>query len=108
MFQAVEDALKRFEYDDVHKHVSGRIRILLTRVTWWPPFVTGEVADHFPDNETGLKLFRASCHIPILSGLLPMHIRDGYYYDGLMWPSRLLVPWRCEENDHLVSVSAVG
>lgn len=37
MFAAVEGALLRFQFKGAHKRLSGRIRILLTRVTLWPP-----------------------------------------------------------------------
>eukprot|EP00428_Durinskia_dybowskii_P044281 CAMPEP_0170350142 /NCGR_PEP_ID=MMETSP0116_2-20130129/76365_1 /TAXON_ID=400756 /ORGANISM="Durinskia baltica, Strain CSIRO CS-38" /LENGTH=472 /DNA_ID=CAMNT_0010604033 /DNA_START=87 /DNA_END=1502 /DNA_ORIENTATION=- len=108
MFPAVERALRKFQYEGAHKRLTGRVRVLLTRVTTTPPFVMGEVADSFPDNETAVDILCASCHVPFVAGLLPKKIGDRYYYDGLLWPSRLLVPWRAAEGDHVVRISASG
>mmetsp|Transcript_41901 Transcript_41901/g.89950 ORF Transcript_41901/g.89950 Transcript_41901/m.89950 type:complete len:769 (+) Transcript_41901:188-2494(+) len=106
MFPAVERALKKFQYEGAHKRLCGRVRILLTRVTARPPFVLGEVAEHYPDNETAVEILCASCHVPFVAGIRPRKIGERYYYDGLVWPSRLLVPWRGAENDYVVRVSA--
>eukprot|EP00928_Gymnodinium_smaydae_P022384 TRINITY_DN18823_c0_g2_i2.p1 TRINITY_DN18823_c0_g2~~TRINITY_DN18823_c0_g2_i2.p1 ORF type:complete len:728 (-),score=42.29 TRINITY_DN18823_c0_g2_i2:73-2208(-) len=107
MFPAVERALRKFQYAGAHRRLSGHIRVLLTRVTPWPPFVLGEVADDFADNETAIRKCCASCHVPIVAGVRPLKIGDGYYYDGLLWPSRLFVPWRAADGDHVVRISSV-
>lgn len=108
MFSAVEGALRRFQYPGAHKSLSGRIRILLTRVTAWPPFVMGEVATDFPDNEYGIQVLCASCHVPFVDGLLPRRIGKRLYYDGLFWPSHFFVPWRGGMHDYVVQVSATS
>merc|ERR1712113_512740 len=68
----------------------------------------GEVADSYPNNETAIDILRASCHVPLLAGIFPRRVGDGFYYDGLIWPSRLLVPWRAAERDLVLRVSASG
>eukprot|EP00929_Paragymnodinium_shiwhaense_P054769 TRINITY_DN27447_c0_g1_i1.p1 TRINITY_DN27447_c0_g1~~TRINITY_DN27447_c0_g1_i1.p1 ORF type:complete len:727 (+),score=42.26 TRINITY_DN27447_c0_g1_i1:117-2183(+) len=108
MFPAVEKALRKYVFPGAYKRLTGRIRVLLTRVTLSFPFVMGEVADAFEDNETAVQTLCASCHVPVVAGVLPLRVRDRYYYDGLVWPSRLLVPWRGATNDHVVRVSACG
>jgi len=106
MFPAVERALRKFQYDDAPRRLTGRVRILLTRVTRKPPFIMGEIAEHYPDNDTAVQILCASCHVPMVAGILPRKVGDRYYYDGLIWPSRLLVPWRGAEGDFVVRVSA--
>jgi len=108
MFPAVEKALRKFQYPGAYKNLCGRIRVLLTRVSTRPPFVTGEVVDQFPDNETALKTLCASCHVPFLAGVLPTRIGNRYYYDGLAWPSCVLVPWRGALNDQVIRISALS
>merc|ERR1719383_121044 len=108
MFTAVRDALDEFEYPGAHKRLSGNVRLLLTRVLPRPPFITGHVADVFPDNKSAIDHLCASCHIPVLDGVCPRRIGDRFFYDGLMWPSRFLVPWRGAEGDIVVRVSASG
>lgn len=108
MFPAVEKALRKFQYKGAHKRLTGRVRVLLTRVCCQPPFIMGEVADSYPDNETAVDILVASCHVPVVAGLLPRRVGDRFYYDGLIWPSRLLVPWRAAERDLVVRVSASG
>lgn len=68
----------------------------------------GEIVDRFPDNEFATQALCASCHVPIIAGIMPRRIGSRSYYDGLAWPSRLLVPWRGAEGDHVVRVSACG
>jgi len=108
MFTAVQRALEKYQYPGAPARLTGRLRVLLTRVLARPPFVMGEVADTFPDNKTAVDILCASCHVPMVAGILPKRIGSGYYYDGLVWPSRLLVPWRGEAGDHVVRVSASG
>lgn len=108
MFTAVRRALEKFQYPEAPKRLTTHLRVLLTRVQARPPFVMGEVADYFPDNDIAVEILCASCHVPFVAGVLPVRIGEGYYYDGLVWPSRLLVPWRGEEGDHVVRVSACG
>jgi len=108
MFPAVERALQKFQYPGAHARLNGHIRVLLTRVSTRPPFVMGEVADSFSDNDTSIQKICASCHVPFVAGIVPKSIGGRYYYDGLVWPNRLLVPWRGAPGDHVVSVSASG
>eukprot|EP00811_Abedinium_folium_P021407 NODE_3051_length_2101_cov_7.493921.p1 GENE.NODE_3051_length_2101_cov_7.493921~~NODE_3051_length_2101_cov_7.493921.p1 ORF type:complete len:634 (+),score=153.62 NODE_3051_length_2101_cov_7.493921:57-1904(+) len=108
MFNAVERAVWHFRYDDAYKRMNKRLRILLTRVMLWPPFACGEIIDEYIDTNACIEVLLASCHVPMLAGIRPRRIADAYYYDGLVWPSRLLVPWRGLPSDHVVRVSACG
>lgn len=108
MFAAVERALHHFKYEGAHLRLSKCVRCLLTRITLFPPFAMGEVADHFKDLQTAIDICVASCHVPILAGVCPRRIGGRYYYDGLVWPSRVLVPWRGRRGDLVVRISACG
>lgn len=107
MFPIVETVTRKYAANGA-KRISGRLRVLLTRVCCRPPFLTGEVLNHWSDDEMAVKTIAASCHFPLLAGILPKRIGDRYYYDGLVWPSRLLVQWRGAKDDHVVRVSAVS
>lgn len=107
MFPAAEQALRKFEVPGVCKHIAGRLRVLLTRVSPFPPFVMGEVVDRFPDNETCIATLVASCHVPFFAGILPRRVGNCYYYDGMMWTATL-VPWRGSWGDRVVKVSSRG
>lgn len=73
---------------------SSVLRVLLTKVSRRPPFLMGEVVSQFRSWEELFFVLRASCHIPVVGGLLPYPIPDhGWFYDGLLWSS-LFVPWR--------------
>ncbi|CAE8592048.1 unnamed protein product, partial [Polarella glacialis] len=108
MFPAVDRALRKFQYPGAHKFLSGRVRVLLTRVSPKPPFVMGEVVDTFASNEIGITTLCASCHVPLMAGILPYKIEDRYYYDGMAWPSSFLVPWRAARGDLVIRISAMG
>lgn len=107
--QAIDDNVPTNSTASMEK----RCRVLLTRVSLRPPFITGEVAQHWQDHDEVKATLRASCNVPGLNGIniLPLRIWRGgswrYYYDGLMWSS-LFVPWQCEGDSHVVKISAVG
>lgn len=102
-----EEALRQYQFPGAYKVIAGRLRILITRALFRPPFIMGEVVDEFPDNETAIQLLMASCHIPGICGVLPKNVGGKYYYDGMMWSS-LFVPWRGAKEDHIVKVSGIG
>lgn len=106
MFPAVERALRHFQFEGAYLRANGRMRVLLTRITRTPPFVQGEVINQFSDNETTIQVLCASCHVPLFAGLLPRCIAGRFYYDGLVWPDRLLVPWRGAPGDQVIRISA--
>ena len=82
-----------------------------------------------PNNSNPNKVLRASCHIPVLGGLLPFRIgtaegeeaeahpqqgakgskgKGARYYDGLFWPS-VLWSWRAfNASDTLLKASGLG
>lgn len=106
MFPAVERALRHFQFEGAYLRANGRMRVLLTRISRTPPFVQGEVIDQFTDNETAIQVLCASCHVPLFAGLWPRQICGRFYYDGLVWPDRLLVPWRGAPGDQVIRISA--
>merc|ERR1712232_1529736 len=108
MFNSVEKALRKFAFEGSERLLSLRLRVLVTRVTWVPPFVMGEVIDWFPDIETSVQSLCASCHAPFFAGILPYRVGRRFYYDGLAWSSSMFVGWRGCRSDHVVRVSAVS
>jgi len=108
MFTAVKKALEHFKYPTAYKYLSGRLRVLLTRVRMQPPFVMAEVVDQFEDTENAVEVLCASCHMPLLASPCPRRLGHCYYYDGMFWPSCLLVNWRGARDDRVVRVSALG
>jgi len=108
MFRCAEFALRHFQFDGAHKLMHARLRVLLTRVKWRPPFFMGEVVNDFSDTEMAVQVLCASCHIPFLAGFWPRRINNKYYYDGLSWAGRLHVQWREPRGNPVVRVSAGG
>eukprot|EP00419_Tripos_fusus_P022520 CAMPEP_0172721550 /NCGR_PEP_ID=MMETSP1074-20121228/79305_1 /TAXON_ID=2916 /ORGANISM="Ceratium fusus, Strain PA161109" /LENGTH=633 /DNA_ID=CAMNT_0013547309 /DNA_START=245 /DNA_END=2146 /DNA_ORIENTATION=+ len=106
MFTAVESALDKYLPANCAKSMTGRVRVLLTRVSRRPPFLTGEVVDRFVDKQDVFTSLRASCHVPGLH-LFPYRHRAGLYFDGLVWSS-LLVAWSGDRPDLVVKVSAIA
>eukprot|EP00929_Paragymnodinium_shiwhaense_P015867 TRINITY_DN123971_c0_g1_i1.p1 TRINITY_DN123971_c0_g1~~TRINITY_DN123971_c0_g1_i1.p1 ORF type:complete len:726 (+),score=165.63 TRINITY_DN123971_c0_g1_i1:91-2268(+) len=107
MLGVCEEALRRFVPENAGKTMTGRARVLLTRVTWKPPFLQGEVVDQFADKQDAERTLRASSHVPGLK-IKPYRLHTGWYYDGMMWSS-LLVPWQAaEDSRHLIKVSALS
>lgn len=105
MLAQVEKALDMFLKEDSAKEASGKLRVLLTKVSWRPPFFMGEINDTFPDLKNLIGVLRASSHIPVLGGLGPYKLGSGRYFDGFVW-STMFVPWRGERNDKVIRVSA--
>ena len=52
--------------ENCHQSLSGRVRILLTRVSLKYPFFTAEVVNNFSSRESVFHALRASCHVPKL------------------------------------------
>jgi len=46
--------------------LSGRIRVLLTRVSFKFPFLSAEVVNSFKNQEDVFHALRSSCHVPML------------------------------------------
>lgn len=106
LFGAVEQAMHKFLPANCAKSMSGRVRILLTRIASRPPFITGNVVDQFQDWSDTFQGLRATIHVPGLNAF-PYRYRGRYYFDGMLWSS-LLVPWSGDSLDLVVKVSAVG
>jgi len=94
---------------DAHERCSGGIRVLLTKVSMKPPFFQAEAASQFRTWKELFCCLRATCHIPMIGGILPYPVEGrGWYYDGLLWAS-LFVPWRSfAETDQVIKVSGLG
>ena len=124
MLPCVESATERFLPDDAASMAQGRLRVLLTRVQfgWMRPLLWPEVVSRFASRDELAQVLRASCHIPVLGGLLPFRIpsdeaepggkggkgKGALYYDGLFWPS-VLWAWRAfHASDTLLKVSGLG
>ena len=125
MLPCVESAMEHFLPEDAAPMAEGRLRVLLTRVQlgWMVPLLWPEVISRFGSRAELAQVLRASCHIPVLGGLLPFRI-DGdeaepggkggkvkggaRYCDGLFWPS-VLWSWRAfNASDTLLKVSGLG
>jgi elongation of very long chain fatty acids protein 4 len=103
----VEEALRKYKFDEAPRALTGRLRILVTRALPKPPFIMAEVVDKYPDNETAIQWLLASCHVPLFFGILPYRFNGGMFYDGGLWSS-FLVPWRARQGDRIVKVSGIG
>ena len=131
MLPSAESAMERFLPEDAALLAEGRLRVLLTRVQfgWMVPLLWPEVVSRFASRAELAQVLRASCHIPVLGGLLPFRIgtaegeeteahphqgakgskgKGARYYDGLFWPS-VLWSWRAfNASDTLLKVSGLG
>ena len=66
---------------DVNK-VHGRLEIGVSKLDIYQMRWLPKVISTFPDRYTCIEAIRASCHIPIISGILPYYIDGCGYYDG--------------------------
>lgn len=105
LFFALEGALDKFLPENAAESLAGRVRVLLTRVSMKPPFVTGEIVDQYRDRREAWQTLRASCHVPGLNPK-PYKVNDRLYYDGLLWSS-FFVPW-VSDDSLTVRVSAIS
>lgn len=104
-----EEALQQFVIPGSAELASNDCRIICTKVSIVPPFIMGEVVDDFHDRDHMINVLRASCHMPVLGGILPYVVNGSYYLDGLWWPSEQLVPWRSfRADDFVIRVSVWG
>jgi len=111
ILKLVDEVLDEYVTEDAHIVASGRIRVMATRVGFagnaYP--IKGEVTTHFKSCSHLKKMIRASCHIPLVGGILPYDTGSGRYYDGFAWCNAFCVPWRSfRSDDMLVKVSAIG
>lgn len=107
MLPAVEDVVSKMLPSNACSLLTDRLRVLLTRVSLKYPFFSAEVVNTFQNNETVFHTLRATCHVPIIGGLLPYRFDGHCYLDGMFWP-QMMVPWRGSRNDHLVRISTVS
>jgi hypothetical protein len=64
--------------DDAWRRASGRLHVGLTRFPSMAPVVVSE----YRDAAHGHEAIRATCHLPIVGGLLPYPLDGARYYDG--------------------------
>lgn len=108
MLVCAEEALVRFRFKGMVERLNGRLSVLLTRVRLKPPFVLGEAVSRFRSEDDAIALLRATCHVPLVGGVLPYPARGNHYYDGFFWPS-VFVPWRhFGSRDWVVKTSSFG
>jgi hypothetical protein len=116
MLPCADEALRIFLPTYACKSVSNRLRVLVTRfeLRWGRPLVRPQVVSTFGSHAELRQILRASCHIPLLGGLLPYQVQGedgkarGAFYDGLFWPS-ILYTWRVfGPTDTLLKVSGIG
>uniref|UniRef100_A0A7S0B7Z5 PNPLA domain-containing protein n=1 Tax=Pyrodinium bahamense TaxID=73915 RepID=A0A7S0B7Z5_9DINO len=105
MLPAVEDVLRKTLPDNAWRSCTGRMRVVLTRMSLRYPFFTAEVVNQFRSNEDLFHTLRATCHVPLVAGFGPYRYDGNCYLDGLLWP-QLLVPWKGALDDFRVRVSA--
>lgn len=85
--------------------MTGRARVLLSRVSLRYPFLMAEVRTSFRNNNDVFHALRGSCHVPIIGGIGPYRYDGHAYFDGFFWP-QMLVPWKGSLDDFMVRVSA--
>lgn len=118
MLPCADEAIALFLPEDSYLDAQDRLRVLLTRIELpgWnnPTAIRPEAFCTFRSRAELAQALRASCHIPLLGGLLPYQVRKpdgtslGAFYDGLFWPS-ILYMWRAfNASDALLKVSGIG
>lgn len=87
--------------------------MLVTRIEMAVGIRPKAVSSFTSDAQLG-QLLRASCHVPIIGGVLPYQVRAddgtafGCFYDGLFWPS-IMYGWRAfDASDTVLKVSGLG
>ncbi|CAE7450774.1 ELOVL7 [Symbiodinium natans] len=106
LLPAVEATLRKCLPPNSYRCLSGRLRVLTTRISMKFPFFSAEVVNSFKSQEDVFHALRASCHVPFVGGLGP-YCYDGHaYIDGMFWP-QLLVPWKGNDADYVIRVSAL-
>lgn len=104
--EEVQYTLETFCPMDGHKLATNRLRVLMTRCMWRPPFFMGEVATEFRSREHLFDVLQASSSIPFLFGF--GRLLDGArYIDGMFWMSSL-VPWRSFKGGNVCRVSCLS
>jgi hypothetical protein len=105
MLPAVEDVVHKILPRHAWQCLTGRVRVVLSRVSLRYPFVTAEVVTNYNSNEDVFHALRATCHVPIIAGLGPYWHDGNAYFDGMFWP-QMMVPWKGSQDDYKVRVSA--
>ncbi|XP_028173729.1 uncharacterized protein LOC114362496 [Ostrinia furnacalis] len=72
------EGMEKYLPHDVHKIVSGKLHISLTRVYDGQNVIVSE----FPTREDLMQALLASCFVPVFSGLLPPRFHGIRYMDG--------------------------
>ena len=123
MLPCADEAIATFLPDEVGDTYNYRLRVLVTRVDFrfWKrrfwrglPFFKPQAVSKWGGRAELGQTLRASCHIPLLGGVLPYSVVRGdgstlgAFYDGLFWPS-ILYLWRVfDVTDTVLKVSGFG
>ena len=101
----------------VQRSFNRRLRVLVTRIElrfWRRWLIRPQAVSKWDDYAELAQTLRASCHIPVLGGVLPYRVTHtdgtplGAFYDGLFWPS-ILYTWRAfDTSDTVLKVSGFG
>jgi predicted acylesterase/phospholipase RssA len=114
MFSLVEKSLKEWVPEEAHLSVSERLSISLAKVTPQRKLFTVSRVAKFESREHLISAVRASCHIPIVGGVLPYHVKGtGYCYDGGLVERIPLSPTSDSKeaellNETCITISASG
>jgi len=101
----------------VQRSFNHRLRVLVTRIDlhfWRRWLLRPQAVSKWCDRDELSQTLRASCHIPVLGGVLPYRVTKsdgtplGAFYDGLFWPS-ILYTWRAfDTSDSVLKISGFG
>ena len=116
MLPCAQEAIDIFLPEGSHIAACNRLRVLVTRIELklGRSLIRPQAVSAFASHEELGQTLRASCHIPLLGGMLPYQVRAqdgtslGAFYDGLFWPS-IFYTWRIfDEYDTLLKTSGFG
>ena len=100
MLPCADEAIATFLPAGSHATCKGRLRVLVTRIelALGRSVVRPEAVSTFASQDQLAQTLRASCHIPLLGGLLPYTVHkpdgtaSGAYYDGCVSRIRTRAP----------------
>ncbi|NXE08857.1 PLPL1 protein, partial [Lophotis ruficrista] len=90
ILKILKDVLNKYLPMNAHQLVSGKLRVILTRLRDWRSVVVSE----FASREDLVQAIMCSCFIPLYFGFLPPAYRGVRYVDGelSMWQANFVSP----------------